>query len=468
MRTTTAQRTATRAPSLFGPKLVTPLVASAVLNPINSTLIAVALVPIAHTFGARPEQTAWLITSLYLATAVGQPVVGLFVDRFGARRVLLTGAVIVMLAGIGGLLAFSLGWLIAVRAVLGIGTCAGFPAAMAVLRKRADAAGQGVPSRILSVLAMSAQTIMVIGPTLGGVLIGLFGWPAIFAVNIPLAGISLLLALFWVPKDDRAGLKRERIDVPGIVLFSAALLVVLLFVMAPALDDLYLLGVAVVLAAVFARTELRARRPFIDLRMLAGNAPLLRTYLRQSLAFLIVYSIMFGYVQWLEAARGLSEERAGALLLPMSAVAVLAAAASGRPTGLYARLITNSLALLAGSALLLFVDTGTWFVVLVGMTAVFGLGQGLTSVTNQTALYGQAPAEQMGTASGLFRTAQYLGAIAASTLIALCFGRQTTSAGLHHLAWALVGVGVVLFAVTAFDRGLRATRSRQEPAENGK
>jgi MFS family permease len=465
---TTAQQLATRAPAVFGAKLVTPLVSSAVLNPINSTLIAVALVPIGHAFGARPEQTAWLITSLYLATAVGQPVVGLFVDRFGARRVLLTGAVIVMLAGIGGLLSFSLDWLIAVRAVLGIGTCAGFPAAMAVLRKRADAAGHGVPSRVLSVLAMSSQTVMVIGPTLGGLLIGLFGWPAIFAVNIPLAGAALVLALFWVPRDDRKTLTHEPIDVVGILLFSVTLLIVLLFVMEPALSGLYLLGVAVVLAAVFARYELRSRRPFIDLRMLAGNTPLLRTYLRQALAFLIVYSIMFGYVQWLEVARGLSEEGAGVLLLPMSAVAVLASAASGKPTGIRSRLITNSVALLAGSALLMFIGTKSPIVGLVAMTAVFGLGQGLTSVTNQTALYSQAPAAQMGTASGLFRTAQYLGAMGASTLIALCFGDRTTSTGLHHLAWALLVVGAILLAVTVTDPALKHTRSRQEAIKVGR
>lgn len=458
----TSQQLATRATKVFSAKLVSPLVASAVLNPINSTLIAVALVPIGHAFGARPEQTAWLITSLYLATAVGQPVVGLFVDRFGARRVLLTGAIIVLLAGIGGLMAFSLDWLIAVRAVLGVGTCAGFPAAMAVLRKRADAAGQGVPARILSVLAMSSQTVMVIGPTLGGVLIGLFGWPAIFAVNIPLAAASLLLALFWVPADDPATLKNERIDFVGIALFAAALLVALLFVMEPALHDLYLLGVAVVVAVVFARYELRSHRPFIDLRMLAGNTALLRTYLRQALAFLIVYSILFGYVQWLEAARGLSEEDAGLLLLPMSAVAVFASAASGKTTGIRGRLIAKAVALLAGSALLIFVDVKTPVVGLVGMAMVFGLGQGLTSVTNQTALYAQAPAEQMGTASGLFRTAQYLGAIAASTLIALCFGNRTTSAGLHTLAVALLVVGGILLAVTLTDPALKQTRIRQE------
>jgi len=434
--------------------MVLPLVASAVLNPINSTLIAVALVPIGHTFGAGPGQTAWLITSLYLATAVGQPVVGLCVDRFGARRVLLAGAATVLLAGIGGLLAFSLGWLVAVRVVLGIGTCAGFPAAMAVLRQRADALGGGVPSRILSILAMSSQTVMVIGPTLGGALIGLAGWPAIFAVNIPLAAAAFVLALVWVPKDVPGTGLREPVDVAGIASFSATLLAVLLYVMSPGLSDLYLLGVALVLGAVFVRVELRARRPFLDLRMLAANRPLLRTYLRQALAFLIVYSIMFGYVQWLESARGLTESAAGALLTPMAVAAVLAAGSAGKPTHLKGRLIANSLALLAGSVLLLFVDDGTWIGALVVLAAVFGLGQGLTSVTNQTVLYGQVPPEVMGTASGLFRTAQYLGAIASSTLIALCFGDHAGSAGLHHLAAVLSGIGVVLVAVTAADRGL--------------
>jgi len=457
---TTGQQVATRVPTTFGPRLITPLVSSAILNPINSTLIAVALIPIGQAFGAGPERTAWLITSLYLATAVGQPVVGLFVDRFGARRVLLAGAAIVLVAGIGGLLAFSLDWLIGVRVVLGIGTCAGFPAAMAVLRKRADAAGQGVPSRILSVLAMSSQTVMVIGPTLGGALIGLFGWPAIFAVNIPLAAAALLFAIFWVPRDDETTPGEMRVDVLGIVLFSATLIAVLLFVMDPSAGALYLLGVAAVLGATFTAVELRARKPFIDLRMLAANTPLLRTYLRQALAYLIVYSIMFGYVQWLESARGMTESGAGALLLPMSVVAVLAAAASGRPTGVRLRLVVNSLALLAGSALLLFVDTSTWLVALIGLAAVFGLGQGLTSVTNQTALYDQAPAEVMGTASGLFRTAQYLGAIGASTLIALCFGAHVTSTGLHHLGLTLVVIGAVLLAVTIFDRALRRDGGR--------
>ncbi|WP_344864241.1 MFS transporter [Amycolatopsis ultiminotia] len=443
---------------------MTPLVASAVLNPINSTLIAVALVPIGQAFGAGPGRTAWLISALYLATAIGQPVVGLLVDRYGARRVLLSGAVVVILAGIGGMIPISVEWLTGVRAVLGIGTCAGFPAAMAVLRTRADALGQGVPARVLSVLSLSSQTIMVLGPTLGGVLIGAFGWPAIFAVNLPLAAISLLLALFWVPKDApvRApGQPRpERLDLIGIALFSAALLVLLCYLMAPGTGDLWLLAAALVLGAVFCRVELHVRNPFIDLRMLAANRAILRTYLRQSLSFMAIYAIMFGYVQWLEEGRGFSESVAGMLLLPMSAVAVVAAALSGRPTGVRARLLVVAIALVAGSVAMLFVDGSTWLAGLLGVVAVFGLAQGLTSVANQTTLYREAPAATIGTASGLFRTAQYLGAIVASTVIAQCYGGHADSAGLHRLAVVLLVISGLLLVVTVADRGLRRAESR--------
>ncbi|NIJ13291.1 MFS family permease [Saccharomonospora amisosensis] len=398
--------TTTTKPAI-GARLVAPLVASAVLNPINSTMIAVALVPIGRTFDAGPAETAWLITSLYLATAIGQPIAGVLVDKWGPRRVLLAGAAAVAAAGLAGTFALSLDWLIGVRMLLGFGTCAGFPAAMAVLRRQSDATGAGVPAGVLAVLSISAQTIMVIGPTLGGALIGFFGWPAIFAVNIPLAVGAMVLAWLWLPSDRRVPGARSRLDVRGVL----------------------------------------------------TNGPILRTYLRQALAFLAIYTIMFGYVQWLQADRGLSEVAAGLLLLPMSVVAMTAAALSGRASGLRARLVLSVLALAGGSGLLLLVQPSSWTGMLVAVAAMFGLAQGLTSVTNQTALYSQAAAGLIGTASGLFRTAQYIGAMASSALIAVCFGEHPSAAGLHRMAAALLLIAVALLVVTLIDRGLRQ-RSR--------
>lgn len=91
----TVQDTA-RPASAFNRHLTLPLLLGATLNPINSSMIAIALVPIGVAFGASPASTAWLVSALYLATAIGQPVIGRLVDRFGARPLFLTGAAMVV------------------------------------------------------------------------------------------------------------------------------------------------------------------------------------------------------------------------------------------------------------------------------------------------------------------------------------------------------------------------------------
>ena len=73
----------------FGFRFVMPLVLGSMLNPINSTIVAVALVPIGVALGAPPTRTAWLVSALYLATALGQPIVGRLIDIFGPRRLFL-------------------------------------------------------------------------------------------------------------------------------------------------------------------------------------------------------------------------------------------------------------------------------------------------------------------------------------------------------------------------------------------
>lgn len=83
----------------FDRRLLPVMVLGAILNPINSSIVAVALVPIGRALDAPASQTAWLVSGLYLATAVGQPVVGRLVDVLGPRRLSLAGAVLSGSAG---------------------------------------------------------------------------------------------------------------------------------------------------------------------------------------------------------------------------------------------------------------------------------------------------------------------------------------------------------------------------------
>src|ERR1700741_1832263 len=113
----------------FGFRFVTPLGLGSTLNPVNSTMISTALVPIAGDFHASVAQTGWLIAGLYLASAVAQPTMGRLADLFGPRRIYLISLFIVAISALVGRFAPTLGVLIAVRVALGIGTAGAYPSA---------------------------------------------------------------------------------------------------------------------------------------------------------------------------------------------------------------------------------------------------------------------------------------------------------------------------------------------------
>lgn len=111
-----------------------------------------------------------------------------------------------------------------------------------------------------------------------------------------------------------------RLDVGGIAGFAAAMIALLLFLFKLPTTHWYSLVVSVVLWIALVVWELRASAPFLDVRMLAANRALSRTYLRFGLAMLCLYVVLYGITQWLEGVRGLSETQAGLLLLPMTVV----------------------------------------------------------------------------------------------------------------------------------------------------
>jgi MFS family permease len=430
------------------------------MNPINSTMIAPALTSIGRDLGVGTAATLWLVAAMYLASAVGQPVAGRLVDLVGARRVFLAGAVLVTAAGLVGALAPSLAVLVGARVLVGLGTAAAYPSALTMIRDRAEALSLPAPERALGALTASSLVTLAVGPPLGGVLVELVGWRSTFAVNIGLGLLTLLLSVGRLPSDRpraRASDWVRGLDLPGMVLFSTSLTLLLLFLVGLPLPGWPLLAGALVAALGLAVVELRTREPFLDLRMLAANRPLAGTYLRLVLTFVLIYGVLFGYTQWLEQVRGLSPAASGLVMLALSGVGAVLALAGSRRRSVRGPLIIGTAGLLGGSLALLALHGEAAPAALVLVAALFGLPHGLNAVANQVAVYRQAPAE-LGTASGLARTAQYIGAVLASTTVAVAFGDQASDPGLDVLAVVFTGLAVVLLALTGLDRGLSVRR----------
>ncbi|MFC4031329.1 MFS transporter [Streptomyces polygonati] len=455
------------APNAFGWRFVTPLFVGSALNPVNSSLIATALVPIAAAMHVPVGSTAVLVSALYLASAVAQPTAGKLSEEFGPRRVFLTGIVLVLLGGVLGGVAQNLTTLIAARVLIGVGTSAGYPSAMLLIRRRALSAGMAAPpGGVLGGLAIAGMATIAVGPPIGGLLVGALSWRAAFLVNIPLALAALAMTASWIPRDAPATGRRDarevaaRLDVTGIVGFAGTMTALLVLLMGLPHLDVTALTVTLVLGAALVGWERRAPTPFFDVRRLVSNGPLTRTYLRSALTLLGVYTVMYGLTQWLQAARGMSAMEAGLFLLPMGALSALVSRPISRRNLVRGPLITAAATMLLASVGILFLTTHSPAVLIVGVSLVFGVTVGTQSVGNQTALYTQAPGDQLGTASGLFRTFSYVGSIGSATITGIVFKHHVTDHGLHTAAIVLIAAGALVLAMTLLDRRLKDPAGR--------
>ena len=458
--TQAARATTTAAKGVYGARFLAPLFIGPLLNPINTTMISVALVPISHDLGVPSSTVVWLVAGLYLTSAIAQPTLGRVGDILGPRRVFLGGLVVVAVAGILPSALPGFGPVVASRVLLGVGTSAAYPSVMAMIRARSAAAGVATPPAVLSGISISTLTTSAFGPVLGGALIELFGWRSIFLVNIPLALGALVMTLAWVPSaesdpdtGDRPSLRD--LDPVGILLFAGAVASLLVFALDLGALHWWLLGLSVAALLALLGWELRRRSPFIDFRMLASNGALSRTYLRMLLLYLGFYSMTYGYSQWVQDDAGYSSSQAGFLQLPTAVLAGLMSLVIARTTKVRAPILVACTTPVLGGLLMVFLHSSSPLAYLLLIAALFGVAQGLSSVSNQQVLYRQSPADRVGTASGLSRTFVYLGAILSSGVLGATFGESPDDGDMHVLGVMIIACSALAGVLAVMDRTLR-------------
>lgn len=446
----------------FGPRFTAPILLGPALNPINTTMISVALIPIADATGSSAAQVALLVAGLYLASAIAQPVMGRLVDLHGPKRLYLAGMAVTAVAGVVPLLWPTFGAALTSRIVIGIGTSAAYPAAVASIRAQAARTGREPPRSLFSALSVSSLVSAAVGPVLGGALVAQFGWQAIFAVNAPYALLAMILALVWLPSDRgrRAAPQarpegRSRLDPFGMALFAVGIGAAVAYALGLWPGQHWLIGVAAGAIVFLALWERHHPAPFVDLRMLTSRPALVRTYARMFLVYACMYVVVYGLTQWLQAGAGYTADEAGWMQLPAVVLAGAAAAIVARARSIRAAMIAAAAIPAAGGLLITVLDGTTPLWLLIGALALFGPPQGLSAFSNQVAVYAQSPPEQTGAAAGLSRTSVQLGAIAASALIGAVYGQTPTAAGLHVLGWVVAALGSAALLLTWLDPALR-------------
>jgi MFS family permease len=182
--------------------VVAALSVGTLLSPLNSSMIAVALVPLRHDFGLDAAEVTWVVTVFYLASATGQPLMGRLGDRFGPRRVFTIGMAATVIVCAATVWVTSFGMLCVGRAGLALTSAVAFPCAITIIRPLSRSSGVP-PSHLLGRIQIASTAGAAVGPVLGGVLETMYGWQAIMAINIPLATLAAVGAALAPPDTAR-------------------------------------------------------------------------------------------------------------------------------------------------------------------------------------------------------------------------------------------------------------------------
>lgn len=314
----------TRETPAFPKTFIMAMIFGVGLNPVNSTLISTALAPISHDLRIDAGRATLLISALYLTCAIAQPTAGKLSEIIGPRSVFMAGAALVMIGGLLGGFAPNLGVLLTSRVLIGAGTSCGYPAAMLLVRRRADRMGLAEPpSLVLSILAMVGLVLIAVGPPLGGLLVTFLGWRSTFFVNVLVGIITIVLGLASIEPDAKHEHRMTvsffiaHLDVMGLLLFSITISALLIVLMSLPTFDKVSGCVTVIALLAFVAWELHAATPFVDVRSLAADNAMTLNFLRAMLTMLGAYVVMYALPQWLEDACHMNAGVSGMFIIPM-------------------------------------------------------------------------------------------------------------------------------------------------------
>jgi MFS family permease len=399
-------------------------------------------------------------------------------DRFGHRRIILTGLAFFTVAAVVGATAASAVVLTAARCLQGAAAALSVPPALRLLTTITSDGPQR--ERAIAAWSASGAAAGASGFVVGGVVTYLVGWRAVFWAYLPLA-VLLAVAIGRAVPPDRAGDRSVRLSVPSVSAFTGA---VMAFVVAATLLPQpgraalggALLAVAVVLAGLFIVVDRRSAAPLLPKAVL-GLRPLRQGAAGALLNTLTTSSAITLATLYLQNTRGHSPLVAGLMLLPFS-VAVIAGAALAAPALARwpaQRLVSAGLAIIAVcDAALIPAASSTW--ALPVCVAAGGAGIGLSSVA-ATRLGTSVPVAARGTASGIINTAAQLGTalgIAALLLVAaLSTGIPEPGSPVPAIAWGIAALisftGAIIFGLssTAGATAFRPAASDRQTAAPG-
>ena len=430
-----------------------------------------ALPSIQRDIGGGVAAQQWIMDAYTLVYASLLPSGGALGDRIGHKRVLIIGLVVFAAGSLLCGLAGSVPVLVLGRAVQGVGAAIEIPATLAIVATTFPAGKER--ARAMAAWATVNGVSAAVGPTAGALMVEHLGWPSVFLLNLPVAAVTLPLALYAV----RGGTDGPRRQVGPATQLCFALF--LAGATATAIEGArlgwtspFIIAGGVIAAAAlvaFLRIDRRAAHPLIPAELLGGPGVIVALACTAMMTF-AMYGLLFMASLYFQSVRGTAPFTAGLGLLPLSIAYIATAQATGRLQQWVADrwLITAGMAGMgAGMAGFAMLAPATSWSILIAVFVVTGIGLGLNTGPAVGLAVKSAPKAQAGTASGLANTARMAGATLGVAVLGALLNRGDGMdggahllPGIHDAAWLgafVLLAGAVLAVVTLRRRPATAT-----------
>jgi EmrB/QacA subfamily drug resistance transporter len=458
------------APRKTGALVQYALLAGPLLSMLDSSIVNVAVEPIARELHAGLTAVQWTVSSYLLALGAGLAGTAYLARRFGTLPVYRASVIAFTAASALCALAPAISVLVGARILQGLVAAPLVPLAMSMLLGR-DAGGARAISPLAGILLFLGPAL---GPTVGGALIGAAGWRGIFLINVPLGALAAV-AVRYVPAAMAPGRRAgARFDLPGLILLAAGLTGLLLGASqgaakgwtAPATWVPLAAGAA--LTACYAAWAARRDQPALDLSLARQRGPALSMALC-ALASVVTWAAVFLLPVFVQAVQGRSALVAGLALLPQGLITGLSTALAPRwLTGLTVRVtVLAGFAVLAAATLgLLLITAATplWLIALILAGRSVAIGLVITPLLQ--ALVQPLRPDQLGDANTLFNTWQRIAGSFGISLVAALYATQARIVG-PAAALHAAGLVLVLIAAAGAVGALALPRVRNTAMERG-
>jgi MFS transporter, DHA2 family, methylenomycin A resistance protein len=430
---------------------------------LDVTIVNTALASIRASLGGGVSELQWVVSAYTIAFAAFILTAGALGDRIGARRVFMGGFALFTAASVGCAAAPNAVVLICLRAIQGLAAAILVPNSLALLNHAyPEAKARG---RAVAIWAAGASLALTAGPFVGGVLIALTGWRAIFLVNLPIGLAGLWLTRTYA--DDTPAHGNRGIDLPG-----QAAAIIALGALAGCLieggargwsDALVLAGFALAVAAgiLFVLQEAKAEQPMLPLSLF-GNRLFSMCALVGLLVNIAVYGLIFVFSLYFQEINHLSAFATGLAFVPMLAVVLpvnLIAPRLAERIGARATIAAGSVLAAVGCLALLAIAPGTSYWAIGGQLIAISSGLGLLVPPLTSTLLGSVDASRSGIAAGVLNATRQTGSVLGVALFGSLIAR--TGGFMPGLRLSLlISAAVLLAAAGAISLRARAAAAR--------